>query len=389
MIGRDTNKATFAATGVLSLGLFLPASLSGTHAGTLTVDGTASAYVTRAKTVAELLQQRGISIGPQDRVQPEITVSLRDTNAVTIRHAVSVDFSHGGTIETVATTSATVAEFLAEREIKPGENDYISPAPQSELQAGTTIEYRPALTVSLQMGKTRRTITTAEPSVGTLLYAQGITLGEHDYALPAVQTPLSDNLQIRVVRVVAWTKHEHQKIVAEVERRLDFTLSPGAQKVIAKGLDGERERIVQFVQQDGARTVKRVLVSRVVRPPKSKIIAQGISEYEAFAALAERGIKGTLTLARNAMSMIATAYTAGCTGCSGITASGRPAGHGIVAVDPRVIPLGTKLYIPGYGAAVAGDTGGAIIGNRIDLGFNSYGDAIRFGRRAINVYVLR
>ena len=75
--------------------------------------------------------------------------------------------------------------------------------------------------------------------------------------------------------------------------------------------------------------------------------------------------------------MIATAYTADSSGGSGWTAIGRRAGYGIVAVDPRVIPLGTRLYIPGYGMAVAGDTGGAIVGNRIDLGFDSLRGAIR------------
>jgi 3D (Asp-Asp-Asp) domain-containing protein len=93
--------------------------------------------------------------------------------------------------------------------------------------------------------------------------------------------------------------------------------------------------------------------------------------------------------ASTALRMIATAYTAGCYGCSGITATGQRAGHGIVAVDPAFIPLGSRLYVPGYGAAVAGDTGGAIKGRRIDLGFNSLADALRFGRREITVYVLR
>jgi len=64
------------------------------------------------------------------------------------------------------------------------------------------------------------------------------------------------------------------------------------------------------------------------------------------------------------------------------------AGHGIVAVDPGVIPLGTKLYIPGYGFAIAGDTGGAIVGHRIDLGFDSLNDAMEFGRRPVKVYTL-
>jgi 3D (Asp-Asp-Asp) domain-containing protein len=93
--------------------------------------------------------------------------------------------------------------------------------------------------------------------------------------------------------------------------------------------------------------------------------------------------------ADSVLHMTATAYTPYCgKGCSGITALGRQAGYGIVAVDPRVIPLRTRLFIPGYGTAIAGDTGRAIKGSRIDLGFNSYTDAMRFGRREIIVYVL-
>ncbi|MBV8530446.1 MAG: hypothetical protein JO104_03940, partial [Candidatus Eremiobacteraeota bacterium] len=76
-------------------------------------------------------------------------------------------------------------------------------------------------------------------------------------------------------------------------------------------------------------------------------------------------------------------------GGDGMTAIGRRAGHGIVAVDPRVIPLGTRLYILGYGVAVAGDTGGAIVGHRIDLGFDSIRDAMLFGRRDVTVYRLK
>ena len=79
----------------------------------------------------------------------------------------------------------------------------------------------------------------------------------------------------------------------------------------------------------------------------------------------------------------------------GITASGMKAGPGVVAVDPKVIPLGTKLYIESmdstkdYGYAVAGDTGGAIKGNRIDLFFFSSSDVRRFGRRNVRVKVLK
>ena len=72
----------------------------------------------------------------------------------------------------------------------------------------------------------------------------------------------------------------------------------------------------------------------------------------------------------------------------GITATGVPAVRGIAAVDPDVIPLGTRLFIPGYGEAIAADTGGAIIGNKIDLVMDSYGEAMEFGRQDVTVYVL-
>jgi 3D (Asp-Asp-Asp) domain-containing protein len=92
-----------------------------------------------------------------------------------------------------------------------------------------------------------------------------------------------------------------------------------------------------------------------------------------------------------AITMIATAYTADTATAAptGYTATGILAQEGVVAVDPRVIPLGTKLFVPGYGIALAADTGGAIIGNRIDLCMDSYSRAIEFGRRPIQVYILK
>ena len=89
-----------------------------------------------------------------------------------------------------------------------------------------------------------------------------------------------------------------------------------------------------------------------------------------------------------AIVMEASAYLAGDGDGAGITATGVPAVRGIAAVDPDVIPLGTRLFIPGYGEAIAADTGGAIVGNKIDLVMDSYGEAMEFGRQDVTVYVL-
>lgn len=94
--------------------------------------------------------------------------------------------------------------------------------------------------------------------------------------------------------------------------------------------------------------------------------------------------------AENARSIVmeATAYTAAEGSGTGLTATGQPLQRGMVAVDPSVIPLGTQLYIEGYGYAVAADTGGAISGNHIDLAMDSVSEALDFGRQQVVVHIL-
>lgn len=86
--------------------------------------------------------------------------------------------------------------------------------------------------------------------------------------------------------------------------------------------------------------------------------------------------------------MEATAYTAAEGSGTGLTATGQPLQRGMVAVDPDVIPLGTQLYVEGYGYAVAADTGGAIVGNHIDLAMDSVSEALDFGRQQVVVHIL-
>ncbi|MGE1113114.1 LysM peptidoglycan-binding domain-containing protein [Priestia megaterium] len=88
----------------------------------------------------------------------------------------------------------------------------------------------------------------------------------------------------------------------------------------------------------------------------------------------------------------ATAYTAYCAGCSGITATGidlrSNPNRKVIAVDPRVIPLGSRVYVEGYGEAIAGDTGGAIKGTRVDLFMASQSSALNWGRKTVKLLLL-
>ncbi len=187
--------------------------------------------------------------------------------------------------------------------------------------------------------------------------------------------------------LLTWDRVEERSVAPQTIHRA--TLGIGSRsKVIAAGSPGLLEVRVRYAQRDGGPVRRWVLVSRVIRAAKPRIVAEGVGTMP-LAFFEAHGVAAMAQMARSAMAMLATAYTADCAGCDGMTAIGRRAGHGIVAVDPRVIPIGTHLYITGYGLAIAGDTGRDIVGRRIDLGFDSLRAAMLFGRRGVTVYRLK
>lgn len=106
---------------------------------------------------------------------------------------------------------------------------------------------------------------------------------------------------------------------------------------------------------------------------------------------AEAAMKETIKVSQE-ISVAATAYTAECKGCSGTTANGTDLQANpdvkVIAVDPAIIPLGSKVYVEGYGYAVAADTGGGIDGNEIDVYLQEEEDAIEWGRKQVKVTIV-
>jgi 3D (Asp-Asp-Asp) domain-containing protein len=304
-------------------------------------------------------------------------------------HAAShvVLFESQGTQTQHVTPAQTVGDFLKERGIAPGPRDYVHPGIASPLVDNLVIDYSPAVPVKIVTAAGSKTIVTTAEDVGALLEEQGIHLGKNDIVRPSLADQIVPFATIRIARIVRWISTEKRHVAARTVHEIDFSLPPGKSKVLKAGRAGLTETMVGYTQTDGT-VKKRVLHTRVLRTPQTRVIAEGVGTYAAIADFAKHGLEKTSYIASSALNMVATAYTAGCVGCSGYTATGYRAGHGIVAVDPRVIPLGTKLYIPGYGFAIAGDTGGAIVGRRIDLGFDSLSDAVQFGRRPVKVYTL-
>jgi 3D (Asp-Asp-Asp) domain-containing protein len=297
-------------------------------------------------------------------------------------------FANGQVRQAVETRATTVDGFLRERGISLAPGDSVSHDLDAVINDGVTIAYRPAVPVDVVVDGVKRAVRTSAASVGDALIAEHFAPGPHDTVVPNAHSPVEPNSTIRLTRATSWLEHVRSAIAPPVKHKYDVGLSTGTRRIVDPGAPGTKESTVEVLQPNPAVAPRRLLLAaRILRFPRAKVVAEGVGDYSALAGVARRGMTGTVRLADAALQMVATAYTPQCTGCSGITASGRPAGHGIVAVDPHYIPLGTRLYIPGYGHALAGDTGGAIRGNRIDLGFESNRDALRFGRRPIVVYV--
>jgi len=300
----------------------------------------------------------------------------------------SVTLFRDGVPSTFATRAATVGAFLAERGIVPTTRDAVSMPLSTALRAGANVAFRRALPVTVVDGGRRRLLDSSAATVGDLLGTSGITLAARDVVTPPLLSAIRSDETIRIVRVQTWVSRRMVTIPAGQATARDRSLATGVVRLRRAGRVGERE-ISQRFERRGHVAHSVSLVSRIVRAQQDRIVVRGVGRFAALARLARTGFDATVRLAGQAIDVIATAYSAACYGCSGNTASGARAGHGVVAVDPHLIPLGTRLFIPGYGRAVAGDTGGSIVGHRIDLGFNDTGDAMRFGRRPVTVYVLK
>lgn len=178
------------------------------------------------------------------------------------------------------------------------------------------------------------------------------------------------------------TETETEVIPKKILTKENPDLEIGTEQVTEEGEDGKRVTVTKITLRYDEE-YQREVISSETTPPKDKVISKGIK-------IVYRGLDtpdaGQISYWKK-LRVWATHYDSHCPGCNEWTATGMKAGKGVIAVDPKVIKLGSKVYVPGYGIAVAGDTGGSIKGDIIDLGFD---DARTAGWRAkfVDIYLL-
>lgn len=250
--------------------------------------------------------------------------------------------------------------------------------------------------INLVIKGEEKTVNSFSGSVKDLLEENHIVYDEDDIIEPSIDTKLSDYMNIKITYVDKITVSEHERIAYETKFKKDSSLSKGITEVTQEGKEGRKTVIYEEVYHNN-KLVSRVMEKEIIREkPTNKIITKGTStSYYAKTTTKSSNntklIKGSSISSSSSNSHGGSKIIVSATAYSGdsITATGTRPRWGTIAVDPRVIPYGTKVYIPKLNMTfVAEDCGGGIKGNKIDIFMNSSSECYNWGVRSIEIYIL-
>jgi 3D (Asp-Asp-Asp) domain-containing protein len=397
----------------------------------ITDDGVTRNLITIADTVGGLLEREGIGFEYMDTLNYDFDEPLKSKMEIVITRGYYITVTVDGTrVDRVKITSGLQAGYLLKRlQEERGVTYEYSGKPSQVLREGDVValttpgkaaeiasqpvdassQTAEAQALSGQLAPPELPVQQELPADTPIQQFEPIQPSANVYQPVAVIQP-SDILSVAPASQAAVitqqiTEFEIIPFITEIMESAD--LAPGETQTLREGVPGER-RFTYDVSFVNGQEIQRTLASdSITLWPVSRIVYQGVSattEGEADpehvgiiedpSSLIGQQLDPAQLSYKSVHNMQASAYSAESSGKSpgsrgyGITATGIKARHGVVAVDPSVIPLGTLLYVEGYGVAIAADTGGAIKGEKIDLFFESTYDARLFGRQSIRVYVL-
>lgn len=304
---------------------------------------------------------------------------------------VTVKFSDGRTQVVSEGLHNTLEEALmgAGQNVQQLKTNYQPSIPWNKpLDGDTTVELKCKCKVNLELGgKKLGTFVTTQSTVGSFLEERKIQLSAWDEPNVSMNEVITQNMKIVVDKVEQRVKKETKTIKFTTKEVKDAKLEKGKKEVTTEGKPGKEEYQIVALYKNGKLLVKdgkpvqtKTLINKVA--PVMEVVKLGTKEPEKEEP-ATTSASGKLS--GSAMSFESTAYTS----YGSKTATGTTPHKGTIAVDPNVIPLGTKLYIEGYGYGVAEDTGGRIKGHIIDVYFSSEAECVKWGRRNVKVYIVK
>lgn len=299
----------------------------------------------------------------------------------------TITINNCGEEQTISLAKGTVEEALNRTGITLAENQSVTPSLNTVITGDMNIYVYNSKNIKLTTNGTEMTVKAPEGTVENALNILGYEITDDDILNVDKNAQIEDDMKITLKKVTYVDEKSTKKISYKTVEKDSDDIMTGESEVSQKGVDGEKEVTKRCKYIDGKYDSTKVIDEKVTKEPVDKIVLNGTK-------------RGTTTDTSGApvsysymVSGSGTAYTAA---PGALTATGVPVYEGGVAVNPAIIPYGSKLYIEAadgshvYGYATAIDTGGALMDGSaiVDLFYFSYDDCVSFGRRDVNVYVL-
>ncbi len=352
----------------------------------LSIDGKEEVVKTHAESVAGIFDDLNISLHAEDYVYPSKSTKVRDQLKVEWKRAKLVQIVEDKKKKTIWTTASNVEELLKAESVSLNEYDKVHPKLQTALKNEMKVEVNHAFPVSLINGGKKQQVWSTSTTVADFLSQQEIELKKIDRVEPNLNETIEKAGVVKIIRVEKVTDVVEEPVHFAVVTKKDNNLNQGSQEIVKEGKEGLVSKEYEVTLEDGKEISRKLLSQKTLKEKQDKVVAVGTKN------MIQTVSRGSGNISKE-FYVSTTAYTANCNGCSGRTATGinlrANPNIKIIAVDPRVIPLGTKVYVEGYGYAVAADTGSAIKGNKIDVFFSSKSDAYRWGRKTVKIKILQ
>lgn len=275
-----------------------------------------------------------------------------------------------GQPQQITTYEYTVAGFLDDQGIPYYEEDYLSAPLTGFIHDGMEFEILHATDFEVTADGETTAYKSLKPTVEEAILDVGIRLRDRDIVIPKRDAALEQDAEIVVKRVEIKKKTVTEKVKFKTIEKDDDEMNEGETKVVKKGKNGKDKVVYEITYIDGKEAKKKEISRKVIEKPVNRVVANGTR-------INYNGKSYSRKLVVKAYS-----YTGG-----GTTAMGTRARVGEIAVDPRVIPLGTNVYIEGVGPRRAEDTGGNIKGNTIDIYMNTLSECRQWGVRYVTIYI--
>lgn len=387
-----------SGVGVLALVLFSGFTIYEAAKKEVTIvnDGEEQVVYTHKHTVGELIDQVGITVGAHDELSHEEDAPIEDGMTIDYKKAKQIIVTIDGKSEAYYTTEDTVSAFLQEQALSFSEHDDMSHAMDDPIEEGLKLNVNTAFDVVINDGGDEHILKTTGATVEELLNELDIELNKKDKITHELNDRVTKETEIEIIRVTAEKVELTEMIDFKTEIKEDSTLLKGEERVITEGEQGKKVKTYKVTKENGEEVERELIEEEVAKEPVNKVIAVGTKEpvqntnssnLVTLSATSSDKPSGGTTL-----TVTASAFTATCGGCSGVTSTGidlkSNPNQKVIAVDPSIIPLGSKVWVEGYGTAIAGDTGGAIRGNRIDVHVPNNQAAYQWGVRTVKIKIL-